>query len=88
MFDNLPKAITNLIYISHERSVLARSNRVPRMKITTNSEFLKKSVFHRAVYLYSLLPEKIRMLNPKKFNKNILEYIQYNWEPNNIPKSS
>ena len=59
MFENLPKAITNLIFISNERSELARSNRVPRIKITTKSEILSKSVIHRGVYLYSLLPENI-----------------------------
>ena len=58
MYENLPRAITELIYISHERSKLARTNRVPRMKVVTKSEFLKKSVIHRAVYLYSILNEK------------------------------
>ena len=86
-YENLPKSITSLIYISHQRSELARTNRIPRMKISTKSEFLKKSVLHRSVYIYSLLPESIRNLNPKQLNRKILEFTRLNWDPHSIPKS-
>ena len=88
VYENLPKDITKLICISHERSELTISNRAPQIKITSKSEFLIKSVLHRAVYIYSLLPEKNRLLNPKKMNKIILEYVPYNWEPHSIPTLS
>ena len=88
IYEETLKAITNSFNISIERSNLARSNRVPKMKIFTKYKFLIKSVLHKSVYIYSLLPGSIRLLNPKKFIKNILEDLRYYWEPNSIPKPS
>ena len=86
IFENSPIAIVRLLYISNERSEVARSCRVPRTKIFTKSEFLKRSIILKAVHLYSLLPDNLRVLNPKKLNKAIFEYIRPNWEPFVIPK--
>ena len=45
IFEDIPRAITDLFYISYQRSNLARSNRTPIMKIPTKCEYLNKSVF-------------------------------------------
>ena len=52
IFENFPKAITQLFNISLERSELARSTRIPRMIINSNSEYLTNSIIYRTLYMY------------------------------------
>ena len=59
IYEDTPKAITNIFNISLKRSNLARSNRVPKMKILNKSDFSIKSVLHKATYIYSILPDSI-----------------------------
>ena len=85
IYETLPLAITSLFTTPSDRSDLAQTLQIPRMKIPPNTEYLSKSVIYHSLHLYRLLPLSITILNPKKFSKQIQEHLRLNWDPQNIP---
>ena len=85
VYEMLPPAITEKFSNFENRPKVTRKLYLPILKIKPNSEYLSKSVMQRSVHLYRLLPENYRIMNPKKFSKNICEHLRLNWDPQNIP---
>ena len=85
IYETLPPAVTNLFSNFNDTSICIRNFYIPRMKVIPNSEYLSKSIIHCLLHLYRLLPATIRALNPKKFSKQIYEYMRLNWDPQSIP---
>ena len=85
IYETIPPAITNLFSNFHNRPLNTRNLYIPHMIIKPNTEYLSKSVIHRSLHLYRLLPESIRSSNPKKFGRIIYEHLRLNWDPQKIP---
>ena len=80
---NQPPALTQ--YFQH-RPELGRAVRKPCVKYKYKTARTKNSFLHRSVYMYNNLPDHLRILNKKQFNKQIKIFIRMNYELKNIPK--
>ena len=83
IYESTPPAIINLF----DKSLKGNSRKLPQpyMNIKENSEYMSKSIFYQTLFMYRLLPDTIRNLNPKKFSKSIYDHLKYYWDPRNIP---
>ena len=85
VFETFPPAITSMFSNFDDINKITRKLYLPKLKVKPKSEYLAKSIMHCSVHLYRLIPEHYRSMNPKKFGKNIGEYLRINWDPHNIP---
>ena len=69
-----------------ERSDIDRMVRKPSVRHKSISAKTANNFIHRGVFLYNLLPDKIRYLPKKKFAKESKIFIKSNFPTKGIPK--
>ena len=81
-----PRAITQYMRQSMIQSDIdsrsVRHSFITRQS-TTNKTY--NSLFYRAVQIYNTLPNNIKSLEPKVFNKNIKDIIRKGYSPDKVP---
>ena len=79
IYEITPPAIINLF----DRSLKGNSRKLPQpyMNIKENSEYMSKSIFYCTLFMYRIIPDTMRNLNPKKFSKSIYNHLKCYWDP-------
>ena len=81
-----PKAITQYMKLSMILTDIdSRSVRHSFISRQSNTNKTYNSLFYRAVQIYNTLPNEIKGLEPKVFNKNIKEIIRKGYSPDRVP---
>ena len=85
IYNNIPKAIVQYLRQSNITIVGERAVRhtfITRPSRTTKTD---KSFFYRGIKMYNSLPQSLKYLEPKKFNKKIKETIRSKFCPDIVP---
>ena len=85
ILNHKPKAL--LQYISQGMLLIDNTRRVRNsfIKRASLTDKTGKSFLYRRINIYNLLPNQIKAMEPKKFNKTIKSIIRTNISPDRVP---